>query len=73
MGGAPYIGPRLGGGPILEVQKQKSAQVSYPRYLHNSNDTTIDFNLIQLIQAWLPWPIKSEGSRLSGQYFTVYH
>ena len=36
MGGAPYIGPRLGDGP----HTRKRAQVSYPRYLHNLNSSS---------------------------------
>ena len=41
MGGAPYIGPKLGMGWYsryqCRIQMWKSTQVSYPRYLHNSN------------------------------------
>ena len=46
----------------------KSAQVSCPRYLHNRiiAAATIDFSLIQA-----RLPIKSEGGRLLGCYFTV--
>ena len=65
MGGAPYIGPRLGGGPIFEVlvshSDAKERLVSYPSYLYNLNSSSsyrIDFSLIQA-----RLPIQSKGSR----------
>ena len=55
MGGAPYIRPRLGGGPIFEVSVSYldvSAQASYQCYLLTirivtAAATTINFTLIQ--------------------------
>ena len=64
MGGAPYIGPKLGMGRYLRYQyrvyTRKSAQVSYPHKLHNLNSSTatIDFSLIQT-----RLPIQSKGGR----------
>ena len=44
MGGASYIGPRLGDGPIFEVSvlhlDAKERPGKYPRYLHNSNSSS---------------------------------
>jgi hypothetical protein len=45
MGSAPYIGSKLGGGPIFQVSvsqldaKERPWQVKYPRDLHNSNSS----------------------------------
>ena len=53
MGGAPYIGPRLGGGPIFEVLVSYLYAKERPVAA-----ATIDFSLIQA-----RLPIQSKGSR----------
>ena len=42
MGGAPYIGPRLGDGPIFEVSVSRLYSKERPgKLLHNLNSTLI--------------------------------
>ena len=66
MGGEPYIGPKLGDGPIFEVSV--SHLVTHAIYIIRIvAAATIDFSLIQA-----QLPIESEGGRLSGRYFTLY-
>ena len=74
MGGAPYIGPRLGGGPMFEVSVSQLDTKERPGNTHRIfiirivATATIEFSLIQA-----RLPIESEGDRLLGQYFTVCH
>jgi hypothetical protein len=66
MGAAPYIGPKLGDGPILEVSVSQLEAKEHPDKLPTDLHNTIYFSLIHA-----QLPIESKGSWLSGWYFTV--
>ena len=69
MGGAPYIGPRLGNGPIFDVSVSHLYAKEHPGKIPTLSPVaaaTIDFSIIQARLL-----IKSEGDQLSGQYFTI--
>ena len=72
MGGAPYIGPRLGDGPIFKVSVSQLDAKEHPGNTHRIfiirivAMATVEF---RLIQAQLP--IESEDGWLSDQYFTM--
>ena len=72
MGGAPYIGPRLGDGPIFEVSvsqlyaKERPGKLYYRIFMILIvAAATIDFSVIQA-----RLPIESKGDQLLGGYFT---
>ena len=57
MGGAPYNGPRLGGGAIFEVSVSRLYAKEHPGKLPTLS-SLFDFSLIQV-----RLPIQSKGSR----------
>ena len=69
MGVAPYIVPRLGGGPIFGIPLSQLDVKEHPdKYVCNLHYLNIR-RCYYWFQALLPF--ESQGSRLSGQCFTV--
>ena len=58
MGGAPYIGPKLGDGPIFEIAVSHLYSKECPGKLPTLAVAAIDFSLIQA-----RLPIQSKGGR----------